>query len=182
MIVNKILMAPTHSKPLPEQPLLGTRKRILASSLADPNNVDAAAIKRRKLEEAAAVRRLRQPSIKIVKDDEDDPTVLMHPRKASNILEASDGSNDEPNEFGRGGSSVEPMSEVTYSPEGRRAHEFHCASSHCRGKGANGQIVRRYLNTSDRKSTSNLKCHAITCWGSKTVDDALDAKVDIECA
>ena len=73
-----------------------------------------------------------------------------------------------------------PMPEVTYSPEGRRAHKFRCASSHCRGKGANGQIVRRYLNTLDRKSTSNLKCHAITCWGSKTVDDALDAKVDIE--
>ena len=99
-------MAPTHSKPLPEQPLLGTCKRILASSLADPNNVDAAAIKRHKLEEAAAVRRLCQPSIEIVEDDEDDPTVLMHPRKASNILEASDGSDDEPSEFGRGGSSV----------------------------------------------------------------------------
>ena len=99
-------MAPTHSKPLPEQPLLRTHKRILAGSLADPNNVDAAAIKCRKLEEAAAVRRLRQPSIEIVKDDENNPTVLMHPRKASNILEASDGSDNEPSEFGRGGSSV----------------------------------------------------------------------------
>ena len=99
-------MAPTHSKPLPEQPLLGTRKCILASSLADPNNVDAAAIKRRKLDEAAAVRHLRQPSIEVVEDDEDDSTVLMHPRKASNILEASDGSDDEPSEFGRAGSSV----------------------------------------------------------------------------
>ena len=99
-------MAPTHRKPLPEQPLLGTCKRILASSLADPNNVDAAAIKHRKLEEAAAVCRLHQPSIEIVEDDEDDPTVLMHPQKASNILEASDGSNDKPSEFGRGGSSV----------------------------------------------------------------------------
>ena len=106
MIVNEVSIAPTHSKPLPEQPLLGTRKRILASSLADPNNVDAAAIKRRRLEEAAAVRRLRQPSIKIVEDDEDDPMVLMHPRKASNILEATNGSDDEPSEFGRGGSSV----------------------------------------------------------------------------
>ena len=32
--------------------------------------------------------------------------VLMHPRKVSNILEATDGSDDEPSEFGRGGSSV----------------------------------------------------------------------------
>ena len=74
------------------------------------------------------------------------------------------------------------MPEVTYSPEGRHAHEFRCTSSHCRGKGANGQIVRRYLDTSDRKSTSNLKRHAITCWGNKAVDDTLDAKVDIESA
>ena len=72
-------MAPTHSKPLPEQPLLGTCKHILASSLANPNNIDAAAIKHRNLEEAAAVHRLCQPSIEIVKDDEDNPTVLMHP-------------------------------------------------------------------------------------------------------
>lgn len=74
------------------------------------------------------------------------------------------------------------MPEVTYSPEGRRAHEFRCASSHCKGKGTNGRIVRRYLDTSDRKSTSNLKRHAITCWGSETVDAALEAKVDIDSA
>ena len=58
VIINGISMAPTHSKP---QPLLGTcqlgtHKHILATSLADPNNVDTAAIKCHKLEEAAAVR------------------------------------------------------------------------------------------------------------------------------
>jgi len=190
-------MAPTHSKPLPEQPLLGTCKCILTTSLADPNSVDAAEIKRRRLEEAAAVCQLRQPSIKTVKDDEDNPTMLNHPQKASNVLEAADGSdNDETSKFDRGGSSVgdasmpglteegesvngdeevkddsedehvklgkeyysaldclcaewtspiyaffESMPEVTYSPEGCCAQEFHCASSHCRGKGANGWIV-----------------------------------------
>jgi hypothetical protein len=105
-------MAPTRSKPLLAEPLLGTRKRILATSLADPNNVDAAAIKRRRLEEAAAVRRLRQPSIETVDDDEDNPTTLVqHPRKASNILEATDGSDDdETSEFGRDGSSVGDVS------------------------------------------------------------------------
>jgi hypothetical protein len=105
-------MAPTRrSKPLPEQPLLGTRKRILATSLADPNNVDAAAIKRRRLEEAAAARQLRQPSIETVEDDEDNPTTLNHPQKSSSILEAADGSDDdETSEFGRGGSSVGDVS------------------------------------------------------------------------
>lgn len=112
-------MAPTHSKPLPEQPLLGTRKRILATSLTDPNNVDAAAIKRRRLEEAAAVRRLRQPSIEIVEDDEDNPTTLNHPRKASNILEAADGSDDDKtSEFGGGGSSVGDASMPGLTEEG----------------------------------------------------------------
>ena len=119
MIVNEISMAPTHSKPLPEQPLLGTRKRILATSLADPNNVDAAAIKRRRLEEAAAVRRLCQPSIEIVEDDEDNPTTLNHPRKASNILEAADGSDDDKtSEFGGGGSSVGDASMPGLTEEG----------------------------------------------------------------
>jgi hypothetical protein len=104
-------MAPTRSKPLPEQPLLGTRKRILATSLADPNNVDAAAIKCRRLEEAAAARQLHQPSIETVEDDEDNPTPLNHPQKSSSILEAADGSDDdETSEFGRGGSSVGDVS------------------------------------------------------------------------
>jgi len=100
-------MVPTHSKPLPEQPLLGTCKHILASSLADPNNIDTTAIKHCRLEEAAAVRQLCQPSIETVKDDEDNPVMLKHPQKASNILEATDGSDDnETSDFGRGGGSV----------------------------------------------------------------------------
>jgi len=74
------------------------------------------------------------------------------------------------------------MPEITYSPEGRRAHEFRCASSNCKAKGSNGRVVRRYLDTADRKSTSNLKRHAIACWGRETVDAALEVKVDISSA
>jgi len=107
-----VSMAPTHSKPVPEQPLLGTCKHILTTSLADPNNVDTAAIKCCRLEEAAALRQLCQPSIEIVVDDEDNPAVLNHPQKARNIIESAGGSddNDETSECGRTGSSVGDVS------------------------------------------------------------------------
>ena len=36
------------------------------------------------------------------------------------------------------------------------------------GKG-NGHIVRRYLDTGDAKSTSNLRKHAKICWGEDAV-------------
>jgi len=69
--------------------------------------------------------------------------------------------------------------DITYI-DGRQAHEFRCSARSCKGKGVNGRIVRRYLDTTDRKSTSNLKRHAIICWGAETVEGALEAKVDIE--
>ncbi|KIL60457.1 hypothetical protein M378DRAFT_83700, partial [Amanita muscaria Koide BX008] len=46
---------------------------------------------------------------------------------------------------------------------GRRYHEFKCVAKGCR-KG-----VRRYLDTKDAKSTSNMRKHAKRCWG----DDAV---------
>jgi hypothetical protein len=49
--------------------------------------------------------------------------------------------------------------------DGRRVHEFKCAASRCKGRGKNPRIVRRYLDTSDRKSTGNLRKHARLCWG-----------------
>lgn len=39
------------------------------------------------------------------------------------------------------------------------------------GKG-NGRIVRRYLDTGDAKSTSNLRKHAKVCWGDDAVAGA----------
>lgn len=53
--------------------------------------------------------------------------------------------------------------------QGRRVHVFECSSKRCKGKGKNGRHVRRYLNTADATSTSNLRRHAKICWGEETV-------------
>ena len=65
---------------------------------------------------------------------------------------------------------------------GRCVHEFRCSAKSCKAKGVHKRIVRRYLDTSDCKSTSNLKRHATMCWGAENVEGALAAKVDIEGA
>lgn len=49
--------------------------------------------------------------------------------------------------------------------DGRRSHVFVCTAKPCKtGKG-----VRRYLDTKDATSTSNLRRHAEGCWGTDTV-------------
>ncbi|KAL1711392.1 hypothetical protein EV715DRAFT_159773, partial [Schizophyllum commune] len=48
----------------------------------------------------------------------------------------------------------------------RRAHTFSCYNRGCKHK------VRRYLDTGDRSSTSNLMRHAVSCWGTDTVKAA----------
>jgi hypothetical protein len=53
--------------------------------------------------------------------------------------------------------------------DGRRAHIFECSAKVCRGKGKSPRHVRRYLNTSDSTSTSNLRRHAKICWGEDAV-------------
>ena len=55
---------------------------------------------------------------------------------------------------------------------GRRAHVFECGAKVCKGQGRNGRNVRRYLNTADATSTSNLRRHAVACWGAETVTAA----------
>ena len=57
---------------------------------------------------------------------------------------------------------------------------FECAATHCLGRG-NGRIVRRYLDTGDAKSTSNLRKHAKICWGEEAVAAADDTK-DVHAA
>jgi hypothetical protein len=60
----------------------------------------------------------------------------------------------------------------------RRVHVFKCAATHCLGKG-NGRMVRRYLDTGDAKSTSNLRKHAKICWGEEAIaaaDNTKDAR------
>ena len=88
-------MAPTHSKPIPEQHPLGVHKCILAASLASTGNVDPAAVKHRKLEEdAAALHQQQQPSVELVVDNENLPSNVL-PWNVSRIMEAADGSNDD---------------------------------------------------------------------------------------
>jgi hypothetical protein len=59
---------------------------------------------------------------------------------------------------------------------GRHCHEFICAAPHCKGKGAKARNVRRFLDTSDAKSTSNLRKHTKLCWGADLVEQADEAK------
>lgn len=48
-----------------------------------------------------------------------------------------------------------------------RVHVFECEAKHCKGK-ANGRQVHRYLDTTDAKSTGNLRKH-VKSWGDETV-------------
>ena len=62
----------------------------------------------------------------------------------------------------------------------RHVHVFECAATRCMGKG-NGQMVHRYLDTGDAKSTSNLRKHAKICWGEEAVAAADNTK-DVRAA
>jgi hypothetical protein len=44
---------------------------------------------------------------------------------------------------------------------------FECAATNCKGR--TGRDVRRFLDTSDAKSTGNMRKHAKICWGAETV-------------
>ena len=67
-----------------------------------------------------------------------------------------------------------PTPSIEYIKD-RRVHVFECRAKHCKGK-VNGRMVRRYLDTSDAKSTSNLRKHARLCWGVETVAAADEAR------
>ncbi|KAI1789295.1 hypothetical protein LXA43DRAFT_893148 [Ganoderma leucocontextum] len=48
----------------------------------------------------------------------------------------------------------------------RRSHVFHCLGRGCKAK------VRRFLDTKDYNSTSNMRQHTIKCWGEEAVEAA----------
>src|SRR6266481_10147163 len=50
----------------------------------------------------------------------------------------------------------------------RKFHLFRCAATRCKGSG----IVRQFLDSKDRAGTSNLKAHAIKCFGTHVVNAA----------
>ncbi|TFK80194.1 hypothetical protein K466DRAFT_446761, partial [Polyporus arcularius HHB13444] len=62
---------------------------------------------------------------------------------------------------------------IGYNDVGRRYHAFRCNAKPCKGR--QGSLVHRYLDTSDAKSTGNLRRHAKNCWGIETVERADDA-------
>ena len=56
--------------------------------------------------------------------------------------------------------------------EGRKYHFFKCASVKCKGKGQKG--VHHYLDSKDCAATSNLKSHAVRCFGQDLVKSAFE--------
>jgi hypothetical protein len=65
--------------------------------------------------------------------------------------------------------------------DNRRVHVFECGALCCNGKGRGARHIRRYLDTGDAKSTSNLRRHAKICWGQEVVDAASETK-DVHAA
>lgn len=62
------------------------------------------------------------------------------------------------------------------SDNGRNYYFFACAATHCK---LPSHGVRRYLDSKDMTSTSNLRTHAERCWGKDIVEARLaGAKVD----
>ena len=57
--------------------------------------------------------------------------------------------------------------EVKYENE-QKFHVFQCTAKKCKGNG----VVQQYLNSTDHTATSNLKMHAIKCFGADAVDSA----------
>ena len=70
-----------------------------------------------------------------------------------------------------------PIPTIQYI-QNRKAHVFECAARQCLGR---TRFIRRYLDTSDAKSTGNMRRHARICWGSEAVD-AADGTRDIKVA
>ncbi len=61
--------------------------------------------------------------------------------------------------------------------KGQCCHAFQCLTKHCKQK---SRSVWRYLDTSDAKSTSNLRKHTKKCWGNEIVATADKAKTTKE--
>jgi hypothetical protein len=71
----------------------------------------------------------------------------------------------------------DPSVEISYTGiDNRRSHDFICAAPNCKGKGKNPRLVRRYLDTKDKSSTSSLRAHAINCWGKEIITQSAEAK------
>ncbi|KAH6868960.1 hypothetical protein BKA70DRAFT_1132220 [Coprinopsis sp. MPI-PUGE-AT-0042] len=65
-----------------------------------------------------------------------------------------------------------------HEADNRRWVEFACGARHCK---ATSRIVKRFLDTKDSSSTSNLRKHAIGCWGKELLQEA-EAAATVELA
>ena len=59
--------------------------------------------------------------------------------------------------------------------KGRTCHEFICSAPICKGSGSDRRVVRRFLDTGDKNSTSNMRKHAKHCWGADIIEKADEA-------
>ena len=62
---------------------------------------------------------------------------------------------------------------------GRRCHEFICSAPVCKGNGSERRVVRRFLDTGDKGSTSNMRKHAKHCWGDDIIKKADEAREEL---
>jgi hypothetical protein len=58
---------------------------------------------------------------------------------------------------------------IEYKKE-RQCHVFECAAANCKAR--TGRDVHQFLDTSDAKSTRNMRKHVKVCWGAETVTAA----------
>jgi hypothetical protein len=63
--------------------------------------------------------------------------------------------------------------------KGRRCHEFICSALDCKGNGPEARVVRRFLDTADKGSTSNMRKHAKHCWSDDIIKKADEAKEEL---
>jgi hypothetical protein len=63
---------------------------------------------------------------------------------------------------------------------GRQCHEFICSAPVCKGNGSDRRVVRRFLDTADKGSTSNLRKHARHCWGDDIIKKADELKLPVD--
>jgi hypothetical protein len=59
------------------------------------------------------------------------------------------------------------MPDIEYN-SGQRCHVFRCTAKGCT------QRIRRFLDKGDAGSTSNLRKHALACWGEPAVKAVMD--------
>ncbi|RDB24025.1 hypothetical protein Hypma_008877 [Hypsizygus marmoreus] len=104
-------------KPAPEPRASGLHKRNLTSKVLNKDNIDASAIKKRKLAEAQIkVTRCCSASVEVVGDVDDD-RIYETPRSTIVILKAADGSDDKIEEITKPGAAHDDSDEETEPEE-----------------------------------------------------------------